>query len=173
MAMKQTFKRPWAVPVTVAEIPDGGSHHDLSADTAVRDAVVQLAGLRALSRLEASFDLNRRGEGVAVRGEVRALVGQNCVVTLEPIESDVKEAIDLLFMPAEKSVEDPTVAKQKGEPPEPLENGVIDLGAVAVEFLLLGLDPYPRKPGVEFSRPEAEVERAHPFAALAALKKSP
>jgi uncharacterized metal-binding protein YceD (DUF177 family) len=173
MAMKQLPERPWTIPVTVAEIPDGGSHHDLSADVAVRDAVVQLAGLRALSRLEASFDLNRRGEGVAVRGEVRALVGQTCVVTLEPIESDVQETVDLLFMPAEKSEEDPTTAKPKGEPPEPLENGMIDLGTIAVEFLVLGLDPYPRKPGVEFSRPESEDGRAHPFAALAALKKSP
>jgi uncharacterized metal-binding protein YceD (DUF177 family) len=172
MATKQLPERPWTIPITVAEIPDGGSHHDLSADAAVRDSVAQLAGLRALSRLEASFDLNRRGEGVAVRGEVRARVGQTCVVTLEPIENDVLETIDLLFMPAGEN-EDLATAKRKGEPPEPLENGVIDLGAIAVEFLVLGLDPYPRKSGVEFSRPEDEDERAHPFAALAALKKSP
>lgn len=172
MAMKQSPERPWTIPVTVAEIPDGGSHHDLSADTAVRESVAQLVGLRALRRLEASFDLNRRGEGVAVRGEVRARVEQTCVVTLEPIESDVQETVDLLFEPVEKN-EDWTTAKRKGEPPEPLENGVIDLGTIAVEFLVLGLDPYPRKPGVEFSRPESGDERAHPFAALAALKKSP
>jgi uncharacterized metal-binding protein YceD (DUF177 family) len=172
MAMKQLPERPWTIPVTVAEIPDDGSHHDLSADPAVRDSVAQLAGLRTLPRLEASFDLSRRGEGVAVRGEVRALAGQTCVVTLEPIESDVRETIDLLFMPVGKNNEDPATAKRKGEPPEPLENGVIDLGAITVEFLVLGLDPYPRKPGVEFSRPEGEDERARPFAALAALKKN-
>jgi uncharacterized metal-binding protein YceD (DUF177 family) len=170
MATKQLPERPWSIPVTVAEIPDGGSHHDLSADAAVRDSIAQLAGLRVLPRLEASFDLNRRGEGVAVRGEVSAQVGQTCVVTLEPIENDVLETIDLLFMPVEKN-EDST--KRKGEPPEPLENGMIDLGAIAVEFLVLGLDPYPRKSGVEFSRSEGEDEQAHPFAALAALKKNP
>jgi uncharacterized metal-binding protein YceD (DUF177 family) len=172
MAKTHLPEQPWTIPVTVAEIPDGGSHHDLSADAAVRDAVAKLAGLRTLPKLEASFDLNRRGDGVAVRGEVRARAGQICVVTLEPIENDVQETVDLLFMPPEQNEEQAT-AKRKGEPPEPLENGVVDLGAIAIEFLVLGLDPYPRKPGAEFSRAESEDERANPFAALADLKKSP
>jgi uncharacterized metal-binding protein YceD (DUF177 family) len=172
MAMEQLPQRPWSLPVTVADIPDGGSHYDLSADAAVRDAVAKFAGLRALSLLEASFDLARRGEGVAVSGELRANVGQTCVVTLEPIQSEVRETIDLVFMPTEKDDVEAT-EKRRGEPPEPLESGMVDLGAVATEFLMLGLDPYPRKPGVEFSRPEDEDKRASPFAALASLKKSP
>jgi hypothetical protein len=49
----------------------------------------------------------------------------------------------------------------------------VDLGAIAVEFLILGIDPYPRKPGVAFEPPAAEDESEHPFAALAALKKGP
>ena len=36
------------------------------------------------------------------------------------------------------------------DPPEPIVNGAIDLGALAAEFLMLGLDPYPRKPGAVF-----------------------
>ena len=70
------FDPPWSVPVTVAEIPDGGSHYNLIADASMRDAVMKLAPIRTLSRLEASFDLTRRGEAVAVRGEVTAQVGQ-------------------------------------------------------------------------------------------------
>ena len=49
---------------------------------------------------------------------------------------------------------------------------MVDLGAVASEFLLLGIDPYPRKPGVKFEPPpRAGDAAAHPFAALEALKK--
>ena len=44
-------------------------------------------------------------------------------------------------------------------------------GAVATEFLLLGLDPYPRKPGAVFDAPPADDPASRPFAALAALKK--
>ncbi len=40
------------------------------------------------------------------------------------------------------------------DPPEPIVNGFIDLGQLAAEFLVLGLDPYPRKPGAEFVPPE-------------------
>ena len=64
------------------------------------------------------------------------------------------------------------------DPPEPVEDGHIDLGAVAAEFLALGLDPYPRKPGIAFSgdglvaeQDEAPEEKPdNPFAALARLK---
>jgi len=48
-----------------------------------------------------------------------------------------------------------------------------DLGAVATEFLMLGIDPYPRKPWAEFAAPKVDSDGAHPFAALAALKKDP
>ena len=170
--MKEQPERPWTVPVAVAEIPDGGSHYDLTADATARESIVRLAGLRSLPRLEASFDLARRGDGVAVRGEVRAQVGQTCVVTLEPIESGVQETVDLVFAPAEGEAETGS-PRRKGDPPEPLENGVVDLGAVAAEFLILGIDPYPRKPGAEFERAETQEEAQHPFAALAALKKKP
>ena len=57
------------------------------------------------------------------------------------------------------------------EPPEPLQDGVVDLGAVATEFLLLGIDPYPRKPDAVFDAPPAGDPADKPFAALAALKK--
>jgi hypothetical protein len=91
--------KPWSIPFAVAEIPDGGGHHELAADAAARDAVAQLAGLRTLPRLEATFDLTRQGDAVAVRGEVRAQVGQTCVVTLEPVENEVREVVDLVFAP--------------------------------------------------------------------------
>jgi hypothetical protein len=51
-----------------------------------------------------------------------------------------------------------------------LVGGVVDLGAVATEFLTLGIDPYPRKPGAEFAAPPAADNTPKPFAGLAALK---
>jgi len=55
--------------------------------------------------------------------------------------------------------------------PEPLIGGSIDLGAIASEFLMLAIDPYPRKSGVVFEPPAKETDTGGPFAALAALKK--
>jgi hypothetical protein len=54
---------------------------------------------------------------------------------------------------------------------EPLIGGSVDLGALATEFLILGLDPYPRKPGAIFQPPMDLEPEEGPFAALAALKK--
>lgn len=55
--------------------------------------------------------------------------------------------------------------------PEPLIGGGVDLGEIATEFLILGLDPYPRKPDAIFQLAPAGDDSANPFAALAALKK--
>jgi hypothetical protein len=169
------FVKPWSNPVTVADIPETGAHYDLVADAPTRAAVARAAGLRDVPALAAVFDVVPRGGAVAVRGEVNARVGQTCVVTLEPIENEVREAVDLLFAPpASAAGADGEVEHGKQEPPEPLEDGTIDLGAIATEFLILGLDPYPRKAGVEFSAPKpADNPAAHPFAALGALKKRP
>ena len=54
---------------------------------------------------------------------------------------------------------------------EPLIDGKIDLGAIATEFLIVGLDPYPRKPGAVFQPPVDATPDEGPFAALGALKK--
>ena len=60
------------------------------------------------------------------------------------------------------------------DPPEPIVNGTIDLGRLATDALLLGIDPYPRKPNAvvehEVTPPDPED---HPFAALKALKAQP
>jgi uncharacterized metal-binding protein YceD (DUF177 family) len=159
-------KSPWSVPVAVDEIPETGLHLEVDAPAATREAVVELASIRDLPQLSATFDLTRRGVGVQVSGRVSALVGQTCVVSLEPIESKLEEAIDVTYAP-------PAAAERTGndEPPEPLVGGIVDLGALATEFLLLAIDPYPRKDGVQFAPPKAEEGGEHPFAGLATLKK--
>ncbi len=167
---------PWSFPVVVAEIPESGRHVDLVADEPVRIALAKVAGVVSLPRLEAGFDLTRHGsDGVRVVGHLSATVEQNCVRTLEPLENQVEEDIDLVFT-AQNTTANGAVGgagSDSDEPPEMLRDGAVDLGVVTTEFLLLGIDPYPRKPGSVFNAPKP-VENAadHPFAALAAWKKA-
>ena len=109
---------------------------------------------------------------------MRARIGQTCVVTLDPIENDVDEPIDLIFAPPDQIPELAALVDEAAEsdvevpdPPEPIENGAIDLGRVATDALFLAIDPYPRKPDAIFEplvvAPDPED---HPFAALKALK---
>jgi len=167
---------PWRVPVAAEDVAETGARFDLVADAQVRAAVARMAGLRDLPRLEANFDVTRRGAGLHVAGRVSATVGQLCVVTLEPLVNGVEEAIDLLFVPQ------PTAEREDGEvgtrgasvdQTEPLIGGLVDLGALAIEFLILGLDPYPRKPGAVFQPPPETKPDESPFAALGLLRKGP
>ncbi len=167
---------PWQVPVAVEEIPETGEHFDLAADAGVRAAVARVAGLRDLARLQASFDVKRHGAGgLHVTAILSATVGQNCVVTLEPLTNEVEEAIDLVFVPQRTPVPEEGESEPrdvKWGDPEPLIEGIVDLGALAVEFLILGLDPYPRKPDAVFEPPQSRTPEEGPFAALAKLAKN-
>jgi uncharacterized metal-binding protein YceD (DUF177 family) len=170
---------PWSATVALPQIPGTGLHRDLEADQTARIAMAEVAGLREILSASASFDVTPNSGGrFHVAGRVRARVGQNCVVTLEPIENNIDEPIDLMFAPPEQI---PVLADLVDEaangdseipdPPEPIENGVIDLGRLATEVLFLAIDPYPRKPDTVFEPVIAAANpEDHPFAALKALK---
>jgi uncharacterized metal-binding protein YceD (DUF177 family) len=172
---------PWSVPLAVDAIPGGGLHRDIAADAAACAAVAAQAEVRTVAGLSAALDLmlatteGAVGELIHITGRVRARVGQTCVVTLEPIETEVDEPIDITFAAAPAGHAAPTAdtdphRHEVDDAPEPLIGGMLDLGAIATEFLILGIDPYPRKAGVEFTPLAVEDDTPHPFAALAALK---
>jgi len=170
---------PWHVRVAVAQIPDTGLHRAFEASEAVREAMAKIAGLREIRAASASLEMRLKSGGrVHVTGQVRARVGQVCVVTLEPIENEIDEPIDVIFAPMEQIpqlsdlVDDAARSNEDiSDPPEPIVDGVIDLGRLATDALFLAVDPYPRRPDAVFEpTPEAIDPDDHPFAALKALR---
>src|SRR5450755_3959867 len=90
---------PWSIPVTVREVPVTGRRFVLEPDEATRAAIAKSADLRALPRLQATFDVSRHGSaGLHVVGRVSATVGQICGVTLDPIDNEFEETVDLIFV---------------------------------------------------------------------------
>lgn len=162
----------WHVPVRLDEVPADGREFVIEADAGAREAVAREASLIGLPRLQARFDLQRRGDdALHVRGQVSATVEQTCGVTLEPLRNEVNEAVDLVFSAHVEDRRDEANENELHEGPEPLVNGAVDLGALAIEFLIIGVDPFPRKPGVEFaSRVTEDAGSSNPFAVLAGLK---
>ncbi len=159
-------------------------------------ALADLNKLEKVHHLEARFKAGTGSREIHLTGTVKARVTQICVASLEPFDADIIEPIDMRFAAAPPPamgrkeagkamarVADLAEEGLESDPPEPLVDGHIDLGAVASEFFALGLDPYPRKPGVEFV-PEAlmsqgesksplvqdEEKPESPFAALARLR---
>ena len=164
----------WHVPVHLENVPDTGLHLDLDADEEVRARLAAVAGVRSVSRLHASVALTRHGDGLRAAGRVTATIGQTCVVTLEPLENYVDEPFDVLFVPNEAVADASAIpmpaVEEVDDTRETLVDGAADLGAVAAEFFLLGIDRYPRKPGAVFALPVEDRAADSPFAVLAKLK---
>ncbi|PIP00933.1 YceD family protein [Pleomorphomonas carboxyditropha] len=146
------------------------------------EAIADALGILKVASASAEFTISPfRKTGFKVTGEVRAEVEQACVVTLEPVPESIREAVDLRFLPEseiEPAGEEIEVDVDAEDPPEPILGASVDLGVLTTEFIAVGLDPYPRKPGVEFTPfiedDGGDDEGESPFAGLAALKdKSP
>jgi uncharacterized metal-binding protein YceD (DUF177 family) len=143
------------------------------------DELVRLAqrfDLVAIEKLSAIVHLERRpgSDIIHVEGRLEADVVQTCVVTLLPFPSHVEDsfAIDFVQGPAEATSE--IELDMDAEPPEPIENGVIDTGELVAQYLSLALDPYPRSPGAAlgstWTEPQSE-ERSSPFEVLRNMKR--
>ncbi len=137
--------------------------------------------LASIETLEARYALARNGDRVKLEGEIAATLHQVCIVSLDPFPVSLTVPVRLDFLPQEKLLAAPRTDEEgeidveirlnEDDPPEPIVDGVIDLGVVTLEFLALALDPYPRKPGA-LLEPQADApESASPFAALARLKR--
>jgi hypothetical protein len=161
---------PLSRPVSVEHLPEGGVEVVVEATPEERAALAKDFKLPAIHALEGRFRLTGTPRRRAPAGAVRARVEQVCVVTLDPFEDDIEEEVEVDFAGAgaRASAGDPEGPGY--EPPDEIAGGHIDLGALTAEFLALGLDPYPRKPGAAFSYEGEGDGTESPFAALKGLK---
>jgi uncharacterized metal-binding protein YceD (DUF177 family) len=153
------------------DIPSRGLEESRSATVEERQNVAIALELVGLERLDVSYLLLPSGGG-RFRLELRleADFTQSCVVTLDPVAGQIRESVEIELWPAA----DLKSGSQNGAPsldaPEPIENGVIDIGRIVVDELAAALDPYPRKAGTIFSWQEATAEGEPPSNPFAELK---
>ncbi|MGZ3278780.1 MAG: YceD family protein [Caulobacteraceae bacterium] len=177
MADDLDVRGAWREVMTLAEAQRGAVRRQLEADAATRARIAKALGLDALHSLTAVMKVSPWLDGVQIDGQWRARVGQTCGVTLEPFESDLEGEIHLRALPqgsaalggADEAGGELDLDPEGEDPPEVLADDKIDLGAYLVEDLSLAIDPFPKKPGVEFEAPEQTGELS-PFAVLAKLK---
>lgn len=174
---------PLRHPIRVEAIRPRGTEVVVRAEAEQLPAIAAQLGLVSLESLEAHYDLKRNGERVKLDGRIAARLHQACVVTLEPFPVQLDVPVQLDFAPEEDIAAfakrndrddaeiDIEVLLNEDDPPEPIVDGVIDLGGITLEFLALALDPYPRKPGVSFESSAGDTGTESPFAALAKLKR--
>lgn len=145
---------PISMPVNVARLPQRGMPVVLEPDAEQRQALAQIHGLDSIVSFRADLEVTHwRRHGVRVEGRISAIVGQTCVVTLEPMENAIDEEIDAVFLPEASKLGregfgqgGEIVLDPEGEDsPETFSGDWIDVGALAEEFFGLAIDPYPRK----------------------------
>ncbi|MBX3515027.1 MAG: DUF177 domain-containing protein [Xanthobacteraceae bacterium] len=165
---------PFSHVIEVAAIAPEGERVELIPDEATRARLAAVADVVAIPALKVQFEVRPADAGGAVViGKLEGVVRQVCVVSLDEFDNPVSEefAVDFAAEPERTETDD----DEEGEDlPDPIIDGKIDLGALATEFLILAVDPYPRKPGVEFaglSSEEAAAEpKRSPFDQLSGLK---
>ncbi|PZM16907.1 YceD family protein [Rhizobium tubonense] len=176
--------KPFSHLVKVGHISGGPVEMHLKADAQELAGLATLWAVLSVERLDADIKISRwKRDGVRVKGHVTGKVVQACVVSLDPVESEIDEEFDELYVPegsklarAPKVDAGEIVLDPDGpDIPETFEGDAIDVGSVVTEFAALGIDPYPRKPGLDFEphiEDTAEDDRKpSPFAALKAWKK--
>lgn len=157
--------------IDAERLPKHGTDITVTANADEMAALAEALDIPAIHALEGVFSVEGSGKRASVKGIVRARVSQVCGVSLDPFETEVEEEVDLDFAAAQRRKLTPEEEEQRRiDPPDEIINGKIDLGRVTAEFLALGLDPFPRKPGAVFEEPAPSEPRENPFGALAGLK---
>lgn len=166
----------WSHKVGLGEIPRIGMTFALAPDAAERKAIARELDIVALDRLDARVRLTPWLDGAQIDGEWSADVVQTCGVTLERLDQPLSGNFLVRVVPAGSpnapAEDDVDLDMDADDPPDVLEDDSFDVAAYVVEYLALEIDPFPRKPGVEFVQPPEPVELS-PFAALKGLKSKP
>lgn len=134
-----------------------------------RAALAQAFDIPRVDRLEGELKAARRAGLIEVEGHLKAKLGRRCVVSLQEMEEEIDETFAVTFT-EEAEPEREGEFEADLDAPEPLEGGVLDLGAVLLEQLVLAMDPHPRIENAEPVEDPGAGARISPFDVLEKLK---
>jgi uncharacterized metal-binding protein YceD (DUF177 family) len=169
------MNQAWSHPIKLRELGRGPMRVRLEPDAAQRAAVAAALDLQSLPALVAELSVGPWLDGAEITGRFEAVVEQLCAVSLDPFEQPLSGEIAVQVVPAGSPNAQSDEAgegehdAEASDPPDVLEGETVDLAAYVVEHLALEIDPFARKPGVEFDyAPPPEPDS--PFAVLQKLK---
>ena len=154
--MSEDKREKFSYRVNVGHVSSNPITVRLEADARERTSLAQRWGVLSVNAVRAELVLTRwKRDGVRIKGRVEADIEQNCVVTLEPVASHIDEAVEAVFVPegsklARITTDDSgemVIEAEGPDLPETYAGDSIDVGAVCEEFIVLAIDPYPRKEG--------------------------
>lgn len=176
---------PFSYPVKVGHVSANAVAVHVEADARELEGLAELWDVLTVKSLKADLQIARwKKDGIRLKGRVEAEIVQECVVTLEPVESKIDETFEQIFVPEGSKlarIVTSETAEMVLDPdgpdlPEAFTGDTIDAGVVVAEFAALAIDPYPRKADINFkdhieSDPTDKSQKPNPFAALKDWKK--
>ncbi|MGF1447532.1 MAG: DUF177 domain-containing protein [Pikeienuella sp.] len=175
---------PFSRPLRVSRLPrEAETPVSVALDPDEATALARYLGVQAVSGLQ--FDgrlVPWQARGWRLGGRLSAQVTARCVVTLEPVVSDLSLDLERCYLPSAEIAdlvsgpEDREMGDENA--PEPLADP-IEAAEPICEALLLAIDPYPRAEGAALGEKLAAPPGAEPltdaamrpFAGLAELKR--
>ena len=185
----------WSHKIEAEDISSKAMHVNIEPTEQQCKDLARRMHIEAIDSAKASLTIQRdsKNMNIHVTGQLKAVISQNCVVSLEPIESVIETQVEGWFADPGSVISITKARHEKDskshdaelqildekDDPEPFVDGHIDLGELAAQYLSLAIDPYPHKEGVDFEQhisadqqkkniPEV---RKNPFAALKDWKK--
>ena len=168
----------FSYPLKLEDMSSSTQKYELKASAEELEYITEVMKVPAVKSFSAEIivKLYKKEHLVEVKGVVDADVEQISVISLEnfvkPYHNEFSLKYDTKMTPKDLKEID---FEYDDELLDILDNGQIDLAAIAMEHLALVLDDFPRKDGEEFSFvsefDEETTEANNPFAVLKKLKK--
>lgn len=175
MSQKNEATAPVSRIVDLSDLTHAGSVIDFAASEEELIRLARWVDVVTVHAFGAKLTLRKLPNWrFSFEAELTARIEQRCVVTLEPIFSDIRKTFTRELHFVEYLVENEgelTLAAGDDEAPDTISDMHYDYCAPLLEELSLDIDPYPRKADVSFAPPAEMQEKSDsPFAVLAALK---
>lgn len=184
----QKFDPGWSYKINVEDIEAGKPVElEISPNESEKLALKERLSISSVNELSASLVIRRvqAGKTIHVKGTITANITQQCVVSMDPVISDINEEFEAWFaeddapVSINKAKQDLMIKRGQSElpildeadDPEIITDGAIDLGDQVAQFLSLNINPYVHAEGVEYELGDEEQISAgegkeNPFAAL-------
>lgn len=168
---------PLSHSYNLARLGNAGDEVRFAADAEQRAAIARWSGVVSVEKLEVRVEIRKISPTrFGLTFHLSADVTQSCVVTLEPVVSHLdrnfERELHFAGMVRHKAPESEVVLDSDPEEgPEEIQSLHYDLAVPVLEEYVLSLEPYPRRPGVEFTvKTDPEAPPESPFAVLKGLK---
>jgi len=163
--------------IRLDSMPIAGRDIDITVEREAREVIAAQLEVTAVDRLQVKLHAVKFRGGIRVTGQLKALVVQPSVVSLEPVTQEIGEPVDRIFLPggekafAGKADAEVFIDLEGDDVPDHFEGNEADLSDLIVETLALSIDPYPRLEGESIGiTGDEDDEEDSPFAGLKALK---